>query len=185
MALRGRGSYNVEFRFDGNWFKFNEITSGTNILMIMAARQGQKEFAEEYRDRVKANIITGGKKFGYPGNQERYLIRKVRKGGASTALVWSRAFYDAVTIRENRIGSRFMVGIPKNIKRGEYYSSDANRLTIAEYANVLEHGSSKIPSRPVFSDTFRIDMLGLRGLKKYMELALIRKFGTVGINVMR
>lgn len=185
MALISRGSYNVDFRFEGNWFKFNEIVNSTNILMVMAARQGQKEFAEEYRDRVKDNIMTGGKRFGYPPNSPGYLYKKLASGGSGSLLVWSRSFYSAVTIMKNRAGTRYMVGIPKGQKRPTYHRSDKNKLTISEYANVLEHGYKHVPARPVFSDTFTKDMGGKRSLKRYMELAIIRKFGTKGIVVSK
>lgn len=183
MALRGRGSYNIGVKFEGNWVKFNEIVNSSNILLVMAARTGQKEFAEMYRDRVKANIRTGGKRFGYPQISGKYLLNKVRRGGPSTTLNWSGAFADSVEIRENKIGTRFMVGIPKGLKRPQYYASDKNRLSISEYANVLEHGTKNVPPRPVFSDTFEKDMAGKLGLKRYIELAMIRKYGSVGVTL--
>jgi hypothetical protein len=184
MALRGRGSYNVEFKTHGNWFKFNEIIESTNILMVMGARQGQKEFAEAYRDNVKSNIATGGKRFGYPPNSPKYLYLKLTKGGPGTLLNWSRSFLNAITIVENRLGTRFMVGIPKGLKRPTYHKSDRNKLTISEYANVLEHGFRQVPPRPIFSDTFK-SMGGLKGLKRFMEMALIRKFGSSGTKLSK
>lgn len=185
MALRGRGSFNVEIKLEGNWSKFNEIVNGSNILMVMGVRQGQKEFAEAYRDAVKKNIITGGRRFGYPPNNANYLYKKLRQGGGSTPLVWSRSFYNSVEIRVNRQGTRWLVGIPSGEKRPTYSSSDKNRLTISEYANILEHGTNNIPARPIFSDTFSKDMGGKLGLKKSIEMALIRKFGQRGINLMK
>lgn len=183
MALRGRGSYNVDFKLEGNWFKFNEIVNGTNILMVLATRQGQKEFAESYKAKVQKNILTGGKRFGYPQNSPGYTYWKLQRGGPSSALVWSRSFYANIEIRENKLKSRYMVGIPKGTKRPSYSTGDKNRLTIAEYANVLEHGTNKIPPRPIFKDTFKHDMKGKAGLKRYMELAILRKFGARGIIV--
>ena len=86
MALRGRGGYNVDVTYEGNWVKFNDIVNSTDILMIMAARQGQKEFAEDYRDAVKSNIRTGGRRFGYRQSSEKYLAWKIRKGGGTSLL---------------------------------------------------------------------------------------------------
>lgn len=185
MALRGRGSYNVEFKLSGNWVKFNSIADNNNILLAMAARSGQKEFAEMYRDNVKSNIRTGGKRFGYKQNSPKYAYKKALYGGNSTALNWSGAFYDAVEVKQNSTGTRFMVGIPSNLKRRKYYRGDSNRLTISEYANVLEHGTGKIPPRPIFKDTFTKQMGGKVGLKAYIELAVIRKYGSQGIKVDR
>lgn len=185
MALRGRGSFNVEIKLEGNWTKFNEIVNGSNILMVMGVRQGQKEFAEAYRDAVKKNIITGGRRFGYPPNNLNYLYKKLRGVGSSTPLVWSKAFYNSVEIRVTRDGKRWLVGIPSGIKRQSYSNKEKNELTISEYANILEHGNGKIPPRPVFADTFSKDMQGKRGLKRAIELALIRRFGQKGINLMR
>ena len=180
MALRGRGSYNIGVKLEGNWFKFNEIVSSTDVLLVMAAREGQRKFAEEFRDRVKANILTGGKRFGYTQHSPRYLIWKLKRGGPSSLLVWSRSFYASVEIRENKTGSRFMVGIPKGEKRPPYTNYDKNKLTIAEYANVLEHGTKNMPARPVFSDTFRKELGGTKALKKFVNLAIIKKFGLKG-----
>lgn len=180
MALRGRGSFNVGVELEGNWVKFNEIVNSTNILLVMAAREGQKEFAESYRDEVKKNILTGGKRFGYPSNSARYTILKLRSGGVATAMVWSRAFANAVEIRNNNAGTRYMVGIPKGARRPSYGPKwDKNKLTIAEYANILEHGTNKIPERPVFSDTLK-SMGGKEGLKKVVELAIVKKYGARG-----
>lgn len=185
MALRGRGSFNVEIKLGGNWTKFNEIVNGSNILMVMGVRQGQKEFAEAYRDAVKKNIITGGRRFGYPPNSPMYIYKKLRGGGGSTPLVWSKAFYNAVEIRATRDGRRWLVGIPSGESRPSYSIKEKNELTISEYANIIEHGTNGIPARPVFADTFSRDMQGKRGLKRAIELALIRRFGQRGINLMK
>ena len=186
MALRSRGSYNVEIKLEGNWFKFNDIVNSTNILLIMAARQGQREFAESYRDKVKENILTGGKRFGYPQNSPKYLYLKLKAGGPSTPLVWSRAYYESVEVISNTSGSKFMVGIPKDVTRGDYgVRWDRNKLSIAEYANVIEHGTIHIPPRPIFSDTFTQQMGGKAGLKRAIEMAIIRKYGSKGIKLTR
>lgn len=185
MALRSRGSFNVEIKLEGNWGKFNDIINSSNILMVMGVRQGQKEFAEAYRDAIKKNIITGGRRFGYPPNSPNYIYKKLRQGGSSSPLVWSKAFYNAVEVIKNRLGTRWMVGIPSGEKRPSYNSKDKNLLTIAEYANILEHGTNKIPPRPVFADTFSKDMGGKRGLRLAIEAALIRRFGQKGVNLRR
>lgn len=185
MAIRSRGSYNVEVKFEGNWFKFNEVVNSTNVLMAMAARQGQREFAEEYKNRLQKNIRTGGKRFGYQGLSPKYLAWKLNRNGPSSLLNWSGAFASSIEVRENRNGKRFMVGIPKGEKRPYYFSTDANKLTISEYANVLEHGTSNIPERPIFADTFSKDMGGKYALKKFIELSLIKRFGERGVIVTR
>lgn len=183
MALRGRGSYNVEVKFEGNWVKFNTITSSSNILLVMATRQGQKEFATAYKSAVQKNISTSGKRFGYQQNSPNYLRWKLNRGGPPQMLNWSRSFYSSIEVIENSTGTRFMVGIPKGIRRPSYRNKEKNRLTVSEYANVLEHGTHNMPSRPIFSDTFKLDMGGKAGLKKYIEFAIIRKFGSSGIRV--
>lgn len=185
MALISRGSYNIGFKLEGNWFKFNDFVNSTNVLYAMAARQGQMEFAEAYRDAVKKNIKTGGKRFGYPQNSGRYLPLKIRKGGGSVALNWSGTFADSVEIFENRVGTRYMVGIQKGIRRPSYYKGDKNKLTVSEYANILEHGTGKIPARPIFKDTFAKDLGGKNGLRVTMEMAIMRRFGSRGIIVTK
>ena len=183
-GLRTRGTFNVGIKLEGNWVKFNILVNSLDILMVMAARSGQKAFAEEYRDRVKYNMRTGGKRFGYPQNAPGYLRRKLRYGGASNALVWSGAMLHSVSIIKNTRGTHWGVGIPKGIKRPNYTGSDRNRLQVHEIANILEHGlPPRLDARPVFADTFKHDMKGKKGLSRYMELSIIKTFGTKGFRV--
>ena len=185
MPLTRRGSFNVEFKYEGNWLNFNQVVRSSDISLVIAARTGQKNFAIEYRDNVKENILTGGRRFGYPPHSPKYLYNKLTKGGPGDLLVWSRAFYGAVEIKENRRQTRYSVGIESGIKRPTYHRSDRNKLTIAEYANVLEHGTNNMPARPVFSDTFSKQMQGKAGLKKYLELALVTSFAAKGVRVRK
>lgn len=183
-GLRMRGTFNVDIRLEGDWVKFNQLMSSMDILMVMAGRKGQKAFAEEYRDKVKKNIRTGGRRFGYPQNSPTYLRRKLQQGGSSGTLMWSGAFLNAVEIVKNSRGTHWGVGIPKGIKRPDYHASDRNRLQVHEIANISEHGiPPRQPARPVFSDTFRKDMKGKKGMKRAMELSIIKTFGAKGFRV--
>jgi len=185
-GLRTRGSFNVDVKFHGNWVKFNTIAGSMDILLVMALREGSRKFAEEYRDKVKKNIETGGKRFGYAQNSPDYLRRKLRSGGSGTTMNWSGTFKNSIEVIENSKGTQFGVGIPKGKKRSNYGSGDSNSLQVHEYANILEHGlPPKMPKRPVFSDTFTKDMNGKKGLQKYIEFSIMKNFGTKGINVTK
>lgn len=187
-GMRGRGSYSVGMNFEGNWVRFHQIMETSPILFTMAAREGQKKFAEKYRDSVKSTIRTGGKRFGYKPLSQKYLFRKVGRGGPSTLLVWSETMLNSIQIIRNKRSDRWMVGIPKGLKRANYLgeSSSSNRLQVHEYANVLEHGRPpNMPARPFFSDTFTKSMGGKKGLKLLMELHIIKKLAAAGIIVTK
>lgn len=182
-GVRGRGSFNVEVKLEGQITKFRYLTNHANILLASSAIAAQRGFAYEYKEKVIENIKNGGKRFGYPPHSPKYASWKSRKGGPSSLLFWSGAMANAVEVRTTNNKSGYVVGIQKGVSRGKYHSTDNNRLTISEYANVLEHGaySRGIPARPVFSDTFKEHMGGLKGLKNYLELNLISSFAKKGI----
>lgn len=188
-GLRKRGSFDVQIRLDGEWIKFGMLYKQMDVLVLMAARAGQKAFAEEYRDRVKQNIREGGKRFGYPQNFGKYLQRKKSEGGGAIALRWSDTELNSVEVMTNAPQTRFMVGIPTGIRRPDYYSGDANKLEVHEYANIIEHGYSSdkatVEPRPVFSDTFTKTMKGKEGIRKFIERSIITKFGTLAIKVTK
>lgn len=184
MALRARGGFNVEMKLVGEWAKFNSLINNIDVDIACASIIAQKKFANRYKDRVKLNIRTGGKRFGYPKNTEGYSDFKKNKGGPNSLLVWSRTMHDSVQIVKLR-NNRWGVGIPKNIDRPSYHKSDKNRLSVSEYANILEHGTSKIQPRPVFSDTFKYDMKGIKGLKTFVEWHLRREFLKKGITLTK
>lgn len=183
-GIRGRGSYNVGVRLEGNFIKFNYLTNNANFILASAAIGAQKEFAEDYRDKVKQNIREGGKRFHYPPHSPKYRKYKERLGGGTRLLFWSGAMADAIEIKPLRKGKTFTVGIDKSARRETYGKGDKNKLSISDYANVLEHGRPPyMPARPVFSDTFRKQMGGLKGLKRSIEVGIIKRMGTKGIMV--
>ena len=59
-GIRGRGSYNVQVKLEGQILKFNYITQHVNILLAAAAINAQRKFATKYRDKVIENIKNGG-----------------------------------------------------------------------------------------------------------------------------
>lgn len=184
-GLRGRGSYNVEVKLEGDIFRYDFLTSNVDVLLVASAMSAEHEFARQYKEKVKENIRNGGKRFHYPPHSPKYSKWKSRLGGGNALLVWSGAMADAVIVKSSVDGTRFSVGIEKGTKRGDYGGSDKNRLTISEYANVLEHGaySRGVPARPVFADTFREHMGGLKGLKRAIEVGIIKGMGKKGIIV--
>ena len=183
-GLRKRGTFNVGIKLEGEWHKYRELANNNNLLLAAAAIAGQRSFAKKYQKEVKRNILTGGKKFGYPPLSEGYKKFKARYGGRETALVWSKTFYNSVKIIKNKAGTFFGVGIPKGIKRPRYHPSDNNRLTVSEYANVLEHGSFPVYPRPVFKDTFR-DVGGKNAIRTFIEMAIIKRYFQSGFRVSR
>lgn len=97
-GLRSRGGYDVQIRLEGDWVKFTKLINSTNLILAAAARQGQRNFAEDYCKAVKQNINNGGKKFGYPQNEGEYLKRKQLHGYGSTALKVSGTMANSVRV---------------------------------------------------------------------------------------
>lgn len=185
-GLRARGGFNVEVKLVGNWLKFNQLVGTLDATTMLAAVTAQRKFAEKYRDRVKINIRTGGKRFGYPSHSPDYKKYKAKHGGGTRLLHWSGSFEEAVEV-VGLSGGRVGVGVPKDAVRERYEGEKRELLTISEYANILERGSvsRSIPKRPVFTDTFKKDMKGLKGLRSYIQWHIVRNFGLQGIQVIK
>jgi len=186
-GMRARGAFNVEIKLDGQWFRVNRIIQHLNVDIAMVGASAQRGFAEEYRDRLKYNIKTGGIEFGYKPHSKAYTKYKLKHGGGDALLHWSGAMGDAVKVIPLG-GGRVGVGIEKDAKREKYHPKDEGILNISQYANILEHGSFgkvNIPPRPVFSDTFTKDMKGLRGLRSYMTLHIAAGLRAKGIPVIK
>jgi len=186
-GLRTRGGFNVEVKMEGDWVRFNNIMNRFGPVTMLVAQKAQKDFAKKYKRKVRHHIKTGGKRFGYPGHSAKYSRYKSRRGGGSRVLYWSGAMYNAVDVLDLPKG-RVGVGIPSNLKRAKYPGEKRNNLTISEYANILEHGTFgglHIPKRPVFADTFKQDMGGLKGLKAFMTAEIALGLRAQGINITK
>ena len=182
-GLITRGGFNVEIRLEGDWFRLQALLSDFGPKMMVIANEAQYKFAEKLRDRIKTHIRTGGRRFGYPSHSSAYATYKSRYGAPSRLLYWSGAFHDAVQVRPLR-GNRVGVGIPRGVDRNPYRSGE-RMLSISEYANVLEKGapSRNIPPRPVFSDTFRKDMGGIKAKKLFLQSHIVRRANQMGIRI--
>jgi len=186
-GLRTRAGFNVEVQLSGDWVRFNNIMNRFGPATMLLAQNAQLGFAKKYKKKVKQNIRTGGKRFGYPGHSDKYSRYKGRKGGGSRVLYWSGAMHDSVDVMKLSRG-RVGVGIPSGTKRGKYPGERNNKLTISEYANILEHGTYgglEIPKRPVFKDTLKQDMGGIKGLRNFMTAEIVLGLRAQGINVTR
>jgi len=185
-GIRGRGSYNVTVKLEGQIFKFNFLTQHSNILLAAAARSSQKAFARSYQKKVIENIKSGGKRFHYPPHSAKYKKWKAKLGGGGSLLFWGGTMAQSVVIKHAAGGTRYSVGIEQGAKRGSYGGSDKARLSVSDYANVLDHGSHPyMPARPVFSDTFKEHMGGMKGLKKAVEIGVIKHMAKAGIRVIK
>lgn len=185
-GLRARGGFNIEVKLVGDWIRLQQLTGSLDVTIMLAATSAQRKFAEKFRDKVKINIRTGGKRFGYEPHSPKYAKYKARHGGGTRLLHWSGSMEDAVKV-VRLSGGRVGVGIPKDAVRERYEGEKGDLLTISEYANILEHGSLSrhIPSRPVFKDTFKQDMKGMKGLRSYIQWQIIRNLNLQGIRVNR
>ena len=186
-GLRTRGGFNVDIKLEGDWVRYDALFNRFGPTMVAIARSAQHSFAEKYKDRVKHHILTGGTRFGYPGHSAKYSSYKSSRGGPSRVLYWSGAMMRAVEIMKLP-GGRVGVGIPKGATRNRYPREGGDLLTISEYANILENGTMgglHIPARPVFRDTFKQDMKGMKGLRQFMTAEILIQARALGINISR
>lgn len=185
-GLRTRGSFNVGIKLSGDWIKFNQLVQSMDVKTLSAASLAQQGFAEKYRDRVKTNIRTGGRRFGYKNHSTSYKAYKRRHGGSNRLFYWGGSLHDSVSI-VSLPGGRVGVGIPKDARRQPYHRKEGNLLSVSEYANILEHGaySRGVVKRPIFSDTFTKDMGGLRKLKSFLTWHIARDLNRKGIKTTR
>ena len=188
-GLRPRGSYDVKIQYNGEWIKFSMLFKDTDLLLAMAAREGQRNFAEAYRDAVKQNMRDGGKRFGYEPLSDEYIQKKAKYGGITSLFRWGETMVEAVEVMVNAKQTRFMVGIPKGVRRAPYYKGEGNELEVHEYANAIEHGYATkgvyVEPRPVFSDTFKKTMGGIRGLRSMIETSIMGIFAMRGVKVIK
>lgn len=186
-GLRTRAGYNVGIKLEGDWVRYEHLMNTFGPAIMALAQQSQKNFAKKYKTRVRHHIRTGGKRFGYPGHSPKYRSYKQRRGGGSRVLYWGGTMYNSVDIMDLPRG-RTGVGIPTGIYRPRYPREKGDLLSVSEYANILEHGTRgglHIPARPVFSDTFKKDMKGMKGLKEFMALDIYAKARAQGINITK
>lgn len=181
-GLKTRAGFNVEIKFEGEWIRFNNLINSLDINLALAAKAAQLKFAEQYKNKLKANIRTGGKRFGYPEHSIEYAKYKRKHYGPNRLLYWSGAFQNAIQVMGLSRG-RVGVGIPRGVMREPYHAKEGKLLSISEYANILEHGSwsRNIPARPIFADTFKQDMGGMVGLKTFLSGKIIRGLNKKGI----
>lgn len=163
-GLRSRGGYNVDIRLEGDWFKLKDLTNNQQKWLRKGARVGQRKFALKYLKEIKKNIRNGGKELGYLPLSPAYKALKVREGGGTIALRWSKSMLNAVKMKDNKTADMILVGIAKGLSRPKYHKSDNNKLQVHEYANVMEQS---YPRRPVFTDSWK-RIKGNRGLTKAM-----------------
>jgi len=130
-----------------------------------------------------------GRRFGYEPLSDEYIYKKAKYSGTLKMFAWSGTMMNSIEVMTNAEQTRFMVGIPKGLKRPSYYSGESNELGVDEYANAIEHGFATkgvyVPPRPVFSDTFRKTMGGKKGIAEFIENAIRLKFLTNGIRVIK
>ena len=184
-GTKSRGTYNVGIRLEGQWKQVNDLVNSLDILISTAAIAGQRKFALDYKAAVRRNMRSGGSKFRYPPLSPKYLKFKSKHGGSGGMFIWDKNMHDAVDIQNLGVG-KVGVGIKSGLKRPNYdgESPEGNRLTISEYANVIEHGSFPMPPRPIFGDTFK-SMGGKARIKETIELALINRFRSKGVQTTR
>jgi hypothetical protein len=183
-GLRSRGSFNAEIKWEGEWVRFNDLVNSLNFKLSTAAIYGQKKWAEKYASKVRTHIRTGGRRFGYKEHSDKYAAFKAYHGGPGKLLVWSGSMANAVDIKKLGKG-RYAVGIPTSAKRASYPGEKGRILPIHEYANILEQGSWPMPARPVFSDTFIKDLGGMKGMKRFIELMILRKLRLQGVPIRK
>ena len=134
----GDPAIKVIFEKNGNWHKIHQIIHRLPATLRVAMMAGQRSVAKKF----KAEILKAIRSNSYPE-------KKQAQGGGLFVFTGSyKRNIKIITTNSNRI----YVGIKKGVR-----GNNKSRLTISEYANILEQGSVTrgIVPRPLWRDTWR------------------------------
>jgi hypothetical protein len=168
---------NLAYRQEGDWGKANMLLSELPSQILNLVLVGQRRFARLYKKAITTKIDNHGGGTWAPSNSAAYKRFKESKGKSITDLLSFYGDYRRnIKITEGNKG--VSVGVNKNARNSNLKTG----LTIAQYANVLEHGSfwQDIPARPLWSSTFA-ELGGkrrvLREVTKGISEAMLRRYG--------
>lgn len=144
--------YKVEVELLGDWMRTRALINGLSSAVKAGTRAGQRSAANKLLRVIKRNIRENGGSIGWPPLSARYEKSKLSRGGRSNNLLVMTGLYYRSIHTWNR-GNNYYVGVKKRLK----HPGSKGRLTVAQIATVLEHGSEsqKIPARPLWRPSFK------------------------------
>ena len=160
---RNLTSYSTEIQFIGDWDRVARLLGDVPMIIDKGSKLGQQSAAKKLMKIVKHHIKTNGGELGWPSTTLKYQENKAARGFDPGRLLYmTGTYYWSIKQWEQR--GRVYVGIPKGTQH------PTSKLTVAEIANILEHGSQarSIPPRPLWAPSFR----QMGGSKKVRSLIL-------------
>lgn len=162
------GGAQVEMQLEGQWAETNRLVRDLPLLIAAGYERGSKKAAKKFYNEIRKNIRDGGSRFGFVPLAPSTLLRKAKAGGDLGMFTFYHYYYRSIEMFEN--GGTWYVGVRKGA-RNPKTATKGSSYTIAQYAAVLENGSSKIPARPLWKMTFR-EMGGIKAFRKIIVAAI-------------
>lgn len=157
----------VRFDMEGEWIRASKLMRDLPMDLKKALFAGQEIFAQKYKEKLVYNINNNGGDIRWEPLKAKYASQKRRDKRAKFPNDIGRyRGYMADGIKIYHKGNyQISIGISKTNRIMGV--GKENELTLAQYANIFEHGSviRNIAARPLFAPTYR-KMGGNIGLTK-------------------
>lgn len=174
QELRRYSNAKVQVIRDGPWEQAKITLENMAQYIATSALAGQMSAAKKFKREIERNIRNGGAKFGFQGLSTKTLQLKGQRGQPLTMFNASRAYSKSIILQQT--GQVVRVGI----KPGARNTMPGSNLTIAQYATILEFGSSRgVPARPLWKRTWK-DFGGPQRIRNIMKWHLGNKLRTMG-----
>lgn len=182
IVNRRLGVGNLEIRVLGDLDTLDHFM-GMGQEITSKVREAQSKFADKYYTNLKKNLITGGATLGIEPNSPVYAEKKAKyvnnQNSDKAGYMMGNLYNSIVRVRGGKYGL-VQVGVLKNTPRDILPPTSmlshavANQVTVDEYADFLERGTSKIPARPFFSKTYE-KLGGNAGLVNFINRSLAQR----------
>lgn len=142
----------------------------------------QNVFMKKFLSKLKENLSNGGVNIGIIENSGSYLAKKIENtrdpmsnmpgymvGNLRASIKLFRDRYGIASVGIKK-------GTPRTIQppKALIGQAAAQEVTVDEYADFLERGTSKIPARPFIKNTYK-QLGGNRGLIKFLNRSIAQR----------
>ena len=162
----------VKIMLEGNWQKVTTAVSGIGPAIQRGYDKAVSRYARKLLRIIKEAIQTGGPPGSIWEPQAESTKRTYESHGWVVGQPYYRTglFYRSIGMYEYK--GRTYIGLPSNIRTKE-------GLTLVQLARLLETGSEKIPSRPLFMPSLQA-VGGTTELKKQILKSIRQELGGLG-----
>lgn len=157
---RARRSYsmsaNMDISLDGGWMKMAVVMDNLEPSIKAGTEAGQLSAAKKLMQIVKRHLKSHGSALGWPAVSKEYAYNKTIMGGTPSALLHLTGAYRR-NIKIIKKGNNIYVGVKKGIMPPSIPGRMNPKLTIAQYASVLETGQAgrNIKARPLWGPSYK------------------------------